>query len=408
MTYEAELLFFKKLIQNLNLECQIVTEPFDDAPFLDKGLRALLYPGMDFRHHFIHFPELYKPRIIYRAHDRLKCNYILLQLPDMEKITYLIIGPYLTEEFSGKRILELCELLSLPPHLLSQLEKYYQEIPLISDGSLLLVLVNTFGERIWEGIDNFTLQDVQDFISADIAPVADRPEDKKTEEAFLAMRALEDRYARENLLMQAVSTGQVHKAETINSSFPTRWMENRNADALRNAKNYTIIFNTLLRKAAEAGAVHPLHIDSLSSRFAKMIELASSEKAIDDLQTEMIRKYCLLVKNHSMKKYSFLVQKVLTQIDSDLTADLSLKTQAALLHVNPSYLSTLFKKETKSTLTDYVNHKRMERAVFLLNSTSMQIQTIAQLCGIPDVNYFTKIFKKLVGSTPTQYREKLY
>ena len=106
-----------------------------------------------------------------------------------------------------------------------------------------------------------------------------------------------------------------------------------------------------------------------------------------------------------MKGYSLLIQKVLVRIDSDLTADLSLKTQAALLNVNASYLSTLFKKETGQTLTDYVNKKRVEHALFLLNSSSMQIQTIAQCCGIPDVNYFTKIFKKYVGKTPKEYRD---
>lgn len=76
-----------------------------------------------------------------------------------------------------------------------------------------------------------------------------------------------------------------------------------------------------------------------------------------------------------------------------MTADLSLKAQARFLNVNASYLSTLFKKETGMTLTDYVNKKRVENAVFLLNSTSMQIQNIAQYCGIADVNYFTKISK---------------
>ena len=165
--------------------------------------------------------------------------------------------------------------------------------------------------------------------------------------------------------------------------------------------------NTLLRKGAEQGSVHPIHIDNLSSRFARKIEQITTPEGGTALQKEMIHKYCLLVKNHSMKGFSLLVQKVVTRIDSDLTADLSLKTQAQLLNVNASYLSTLFKKETGMTLTDYVNKKRMENAVFLLNSTNMQIQNIAQYCGIPDVNYFTKIFKKYIGKTPKEYRGEI-
>lgn len=218
---------------------------------------------------------------------------------------------------------------------------------------------------------------------------------------------IEERYAAENQLIQSIAQGQVHKAELYINHFNSRAMEQRVADPVRNIKNYTIILNTLLRKAVEYGAVHPLHIDSLSSRFARKIELITSEEGAMQLQKEMIHKYCLLVKNHSLKGYSLLVRKVLTQIDSDLTADLSLKTLAKLLNVNPSYLSTLFKKETGSTLTEFVNHKRIEHAIFLLNSTSMQIQTIAQFCGVPDVNYFTKTFKKVIGKTPKEYRDSI-
>ena len=129
---------------------------------------------------------------------------------------------------------------------------------------------------------------------------------------------------------------------------------------------------------------------------------------MNTLSREMIRKYCLLVTNHSMKDYSLLIRKVLTQIDLDLTADLSLKVQAKALGVNASYLSTLFKRETGKTLTEYVNGKRIEYAIFLLNSTQLQIQVIAQYCGISDVNYFTRLFKAAVGKTPKEYRDSIY
>lgn len=221
------------------------------------------------------------------------------------------------------------------------------------------------------------------------------------------MQALELRYASENKLLQAVSQGLAHKAEMLLGNPSASFLEQRVADPLRNAKNYAIILNTLLRKAAENGFVHPLHIDRISSDFARKIELLDSPDRSLQLQKEMIRKYCLMVKNHSMKGYSLLVQKVITQIDSDLTDNLTLNAMAEMLKINPSYLSSLFKKETGTTLTDYVNRKRVEHAILLLNTTSLQIQTIAQYCGIPDVNYFTKIFKKYINKTPKEYRENI-
>lgn len=201
-----------------------------------------------------------------------------------------------------------------------------------------------------------------------------------------------------------MTSGQLNKADSLYQSFHYKQLEVRTADPLRNRKNYSIILNTLLRKAAEQGSVHPLHIDSISSQFAREIELCASPGAVDELNRRMVRQYCLLVKNHSLKGYSPLIQKALTLIDADITADLSLYAQARQLNVNSSYLSTLFKKETGVTLTEYVNKKRIRHALFLLNTTSLQIQVIAQSCGIPDVNYFTKTFRKYVGKTPKEYR----
>ena len=73
-------------------------------------------------------------------------------------------------------------------------------------------------------------------------------------------------------------------------------------------------------------------------------------------------------------------------------------------NISPSYLSALFKQEVGKTLTEYVNSKRIERAMQLLETTRLQVQTIAQNCGILDVHYFSKIFKKTTGMTPKEYR----
>ena len=79
---------------------------------------------------------------------------------------------------------------------------------------------------------------------------------------------------------------------------------------------------------------------------------------------------------------------------------------SATLGVTPSYLSTLFKKEIGMPLTEYVNNHRTEKAKQLLLSSNLQVQQIAQSCGILDVNYFTKIFKKYTGKTPNEYRKQ--
>ena len=76
-------------------------------------------------------------------------------------------------------------------------------------------------------------------------------------------------------------------------------------------------------------------------------------------------------------------------------------------NVSAGYLSSLFKQETGETLTEHVNRKRVKFAMRLLGTTRLQVQTIAQHCGILDVHYFSKVFKKYAGMTPKEYRNSL-
>lgn len=218
------------------------------------------------------------------------------------------------------------------------------------------------------------------------------------------LQLVEQRYEAENRLMELVRKGRGQKVQQILSSFPRSELEKR-ADPTRDVKNYSIILNTLMRKATEQGGVPPIYIDRLSSDFAIRIEKATQWEAFQSLWNEMAKGYCQLVRKHATAAHSPLVQKAIYRIDFDLTADLSLRATAAFLNVNPSYLSTLFKKETGQNFTDYVTQKRMDQAAYLLSSTRMRISAVAQGCGISDDNYFTKLFKHHYGLTPTQYRQ---
>lgn len=408
MHYDTQLDFVKRLLNNFHIHTTFIDSAYKDLPEFDLGLRRMIYNETDYKKLFADIPPVIQPNVIYRIQDSFFCNYICLQLPDPgTPPRYLFIGPYSTREITKQLLLQLAERFTLSPQRFTELQKFYATLITLSNEDALFSLATTLGEYLWGGLENFSVETIDNRLSDNTEPITSRTSLSDTEEAFFTMEILEKRYEAENLLIRAVSQGLVHKAEMAITSSSFLSLEQRVPDPVRDIKNYCIIMNTLLRKGAEQGSVHPLHIDSLSSRFARKIEQLTTPEGGVALQKEMIHKYCLLVKNHSMKGFSLLVQKVVTRIDSDLTADLSLKTQAKLLNVNASYLSTLFKKETGMTLTDYVNKKRMENAVFLLNSTNMQIQNIAQYCGIPDVNYFTKIFKKYIGKTPKEYRGEI-
>lgn len=405
MYYDKELDFFRKILENYRINSCIMTNGDTSYRMADRGLRDSLGLSEDYDHLFCTRHETLTENTIFKLTDSFSCNYIFILLPECDGKKTFIAGPYIDTDFTQKMFIDAAKQYDVPVPLRNQIEKYYTTVPVYTEKDIISSLFYSLGEVLWGGMDNFAVRSLSLVTSERKFPEVVERISNHIEDPLLAMKMLESRYEGERKLMQAVSQGIAHKAEQMISNSSELMLEMRVADPVRNMKNYVIVTNVLLRKAVEQGGVHPFYIDGVSSDFARKIEKIKSVQEGIDMMHNMIYKYCALVKNHSMKNYSLLVQKVITVIDSDLTADLSLHKQAERLNLNASYLSTLFKKETGMTLTEYVSKKRIEQAAFLLVSTNLQIQSIAQNCGIYDVNYFTKMFKKYMGKTPREYRE---
>ncbi len=403
--YKKELEFFKKSMENLKIRSSIITKK-QIPENIDMGIRGLLNLHEDYNNFFKENLAFEKNEISIIS-DMFMCNYIFIPLPESKPTSILILGPYTKELITKNSINKRTVESSLPSYINTQLEKFYGAVPYFPNDDTILALVNSFGELIFKGLENFSIIRKHREREVEIPVFSQSNNQNKETEPWMTVQLLERRYAKENELIDAVSKGLSHKAEMIfANTTPENALERRITDTLRNTKNYLVILNTLLRKGAEQGKVHPFHIDVVSSDFALKIEATQSVEECGELLKYMVKKYCRLVNKHSQRNYSLLIQKVITQIESDIASDLSLNNLSKIFEVNPSYLSTLFKKETGSTLTDYVNKQRIERAKDLLISTNMQIQNIAQRCGMLDVNYFTKTFKKYTDLTPKKYREK--
>ena len=404
MNYQRELVFLQNVLENMQLHSTVLKEPFENAELHDYGIRKLVYSDIEYVSYIKNFCQSCSEKIIYKAYDEFMFHYLILRLPEKEPAC-LLVGPYTLSPWEEQVLLNKAQEFHISSDIYPLFTKCYDHVPLVTDSSILFTLINTFATTLWGSMDAFSMIELEN-----LNPVSEKSKFEyiyDPKELYHSIEHVERRFQAESEFMQIVSHGQLHKIEMYLNLIDIQGMEVRFGDRVRNAKNYAIIMNTLLRKAAENGSVHPIHIDRVSSEFAKKIELQTSEQSVVSMIKEMARKYTLLVKNHSMQGYSNQVRKALLHIESDLAADLSLRTVAGLLDMNSSYLSTLFKKETGQTLTEYVTCKRMEHAVFLLNCTNMQIQTVAQYCGMPDICYFTKTFKKMIGKTPTDYKKSI-
>lgn len=84
--------------------------------------------------------------------------------------------------------------------------------------------------------------------------------------------------------------------------------------------------------------------------------------------------------------------------------ELSVETLCRHLHMSPAYFSTVFKKETGQAYVNYLTEVRLKKAVELLNETDDKTYMIAQKVGYQEQNYFSYVFKKRYGMSPTKYR----
>ena len=406
MEYKHQLLFLQQLLKGMNVSSCVLAQPGKYIPpQIDLGLRSELFSLTDYSSFLQNSMDEACDNTVYRFFDEYDCNYIFLRLPENEG--YFFMGPYLLSVPSEEQIQKKAVALDLTMEQMRQIRLYYAGLPLIEDENLLLTMANTFAQHLWGTPEQYRMEYVNYAIPDRYDPIPFSPGHTAKPENPLSLATLEQNYANENLLIEAVSKGKLHLVTAVASTVFNNGAIQQLTDSLRDRKNNLVILKTLLRKAAEQGGVHPLHIHRLSTHFAGQIENLRTMKQSFALQEEMIRSYCLLVKRHSLSKYSYYVGQAITLVQYDLTADLRLKTIAEKLNVNSSYLSSLFHKEYGSTLTEFVNSQRIDHGILLLQNTSKPVQAIAAECGIQDVNYFIKLFKKQTGLTPSKYRNDL-
>ena len=75
------------------------------------------------------------------------------------------------------------------------------------------------------------------------------------------------------------------------------------------------------------------------------------------------------------------------------------------VHLAPEYCSSLFAKQVGVSLFDFISKQRIEEAKSLIITTGFSFTKIAELCGFDDYNYFSRVFKRVAGVSPKDYRK---
>jgi AraC-type DNA-binding domain-containing proteins len=123
--------------------------------------------------------------------------------------------------------------------------------------------------------------------------------------------------------------------------------------------------------------------------------------------TDIITQMFSFIDKQSNSYNANMIESLKKYICENLDKILSLDSLADIVHLNPKYLSRLFKDISGENITDYINQRRMEKACELLQSTKMTVEDIGIAVGFNNYPYFIRRFKETYGYTPKIYQTML-
>jgi two-component system response regulator YesN len=98
-----------------------------------------------------------------------------------------------------------------------------------------------------------------------------------------------------------------------------------------------------------------------------------------------------------------IVKATKEYMESHYTDDISLEDMAAQVNISPQYFSKLIKKTTGFNFIDWLSMLRVKKAKELLTNSNLTVKEVCFMVGYKDPNYFSRIFKKRIGITPSEY-----
>ncbi|MGC6176860.1 helix-turn-helix transcriptional regulator [Lacrimispora sp. 38-1] len=231
----------------------------------------------------------------------------------------------------------------------------------------------------------------------------------------LNIATIENAYVTEKEMMLAVQSGNVNKLADLYENSHNHYSQDHlnhllkriPQDPIRQLKNMMFVKNTLLRTAAMKGGLPVLYLHTISEKFAISIENSISFDFLFTLSKKMETDYANAVATFSTLNYSNIVKEAICYITSNIARKICIVELGSQLGVNPSYLSRTFKENTGMSISNYINHQRIELSKFYFESGSDNVTEIAFQVGYNDSNYFSKIFKKTIGITPKEFIKNL-
>lgn len=164
-----------------------------------------------------------------------------------------------------------------------------------------------------------------------------------------------------------------------------------------------------IRKAMRLGSfdylLKPIDYEEFQEVLSKAVKRADSNMLIKEHMHKKARKY-LNDETVPVQSSSDVTERIKQYVKEHIQDEISMGDIAEVVYLNPQYMVRLFKKKEGISILEYITNTRIKMASDLLRETDYSIYQVAGLVGYSNYSYFSRVFKKISGKSPQEYKKE--
>lgn len=217
------------------------------------------------------------------------------------------------------------------------------------------------------------------------------------------------RYDEELMIYNNIKAGDMQGIEYSMNMFTSNLPGRLSHDAVRNYKYLFIASITLATRFSIEGGMPEEDAYTSSDLYIQRMDQCQDVESIVALYRDMLTYFTRSMADRKKELvFSKPVVQCMDYVYYHLHEKLTIQRLAEYVHLNPNYLSGLFKKETGQTVSEYITGKRMEAAKNMLLYSEASCADIASTLAFNSQSYFIKVFRQTFGMTPAAFRRRYY
>lgn len=210
----------------------------------------------------------------------------------------------------------------------------------------------------------------------------------------------------EKLFLQALGRGEREQALSLLNELLGHIMFESGGDMTRIHNRVHELLIVSSRTIIDSGG-DPSYIDGLMQNYTQNVPQMQTVEELSLWLSKAVRSLISGQFSNPKARHSDLIYRTIQYLQSNYANKLSLDEIAHNVHISPTYLSRVFKRETGTSMVDFLNRIRIEKSKELLANHQIRLIEVALQCGFESQSYFNRMFKQFCNMTPQQYRKLL-